>query len=285
MNRHDHRDRYREARRPEPKPKPARNYNLRFLVLLGVGLGAALLISRTPFKSDRAVTSPGPTKLAKLSPRNLQETSELNGIDGGAKAGQSALVNAAKLNAGPISAPPPGGTVTIVSPIAETSNRDAAVTVTKADPQHPHAAIRIVGVRSDKAYTSRADAVADAQRVARQRLAEVLQSLDPPIRVLPSDEQIAADFVSPASIKEVAPSQEVKDLWKASSLDTNRQWATVDIEVSETQLRNLRGKQRLIDLGWILGAVFGVLGFGFGALKLDSLAKNLFTKSAASAAV
>ena len=280
MNRHD---RYREARRPEPKPKPARNYNLRFLVLLGVGLGAALLISRTPFKSDRAVTSPGPTKLAKLSPRNLQETSELNGIDGGAKAGQSALVNAAKLNAGPISAPL-GGTVTIVSPIAETSNRDASVTVTKADPQHPHTAIRIAGVRSDKAYTSRADAVADAQRVARQRLAEVLQSLDPPIRVLPSDEQIAADYVSPASIKDVAPSQEVKELWKASSLDTNRQWATVDIEVSETQLRNLRGKQRLIDLGWILGGVFGVLGLGFGALKLDSLAKNLFTKSAAPAA-
>ena len=280
MNRHDRRDRYREARRPEPKP--ARNYNLRFLALLGVGLGAALLISRAEIKSDRAVTSPGSVKLAKMSPRNLQETSELNGIDGGAKAGQSALVNAGKLSVGAHQAPQ-GGTVTIVGVPAVVPLGDPSVSVTKADPQHPQAAIRIAGIRSDKAYTNRNDAIQDAQRVARQRLAEVLESLDPPIRVLPSDEQIAADYVSPTSIKDVAPPPDVKELWKANNLETNRQWATVDIEVSESQLRTLRGKQRLIDLGWILGSVFGVLGLGFGALKLDSLAKNYFTKSAAPA--
>lgn len=273
MNRHD---RHRDARRTEPKP--ARSYNLRFLALLGIGLGAALLISRAGYKTDRAVTSPGPVKLAKMSPRSLQETSELNGIDGGAKAGQSALVNAIKLNGAHQA--PQGGTVTIVGPVAELPSPDSAVTVTKADPQHPHAAIRIVGIRSDKAYTNRNHAIQDAQRVARQRLAEVLQSLDPPIRVLPSDEQIAADYVSPTSIKDVAPPQDVKELWKANNLETNRQWATVDIEVSESQLRTLRGKQRLIDLGWILGGVFGVLGLGFGALKLDSLAKNYFTGTA-----
>jgi len=263
MNRHD---RYRDDRRPTEKPK--RNYNLRFLVLLGIGLGAALLISRVDTKPDRVVTSSGPVKLAKLPPRQLQETAELNGIDGGAKAGQSALANAGKLK--PESR---GGMVHIASNLADTP-ADANVTVTKADPQHPQAAIRIVGVRSEKAYTNRADAIQDAQRVARQRLAEVLQSLDPPIQVLPSDEQIAGEYIAANSAKDVAATQEIKDAWKASGLDANRQWATVDIEVSESQVRSLRAKQRLIDLGWILGAIAASLGLGYGVLKLDTLAKN-----------
>ena len=288
MNRHDRfdrreRDRIRD-RDQRPPQKSGWGYGLRVLVLLGVGLAAVLMISRSGFKSNRVVTSPGPVKLAKLSARDLQETSALNGIDGGAKAGQAALVNSGKLKTSPLDVPQ-GGTVYIVAPLAETTSVDAGVVVTKADPQHPHAAIRIVGVRSDKPYTNRNDAIQDAHRVARQRLAEVLQSLDPPIRVLPSDEQIAGEYISASSAKDIPASQEIKDLWKSNSLETNRQWVTVDLEISEAQLRTLRAKQRLIDLGWILGAVFGALGLGYGVLKLDAVAKNYFTKSAAPVAI
>ena len=86
MKRHDRfdrreRDRIRD-RDQRPPQKSGWGYGLRVLVLLGVGLAAVLMISRSGFKSDRVVTSPGPVKLAKLSARDLQETSALNGIDG-----------------------------------------------------------------------------------------------------------------------------------------------------------------------------------------------------------
>jgi hypothetical protein len=272
MHRHERRrdrERHRDQR-PTPA-KTGRGATLRFLVILGIGCVAALIITRSDFRHDRVVTPPGPVKMAKMSPRSLQEAAELNGIDGGAKAGQAALAQGEKVKPEVAQA----GTVFI-----GTETTDANANVTKADPLHPQAAIRIVGVRSDKAYTNRADAIADAQRAARQRLAEVLQTLDPPIRVLPSDEQIAKDYIAANSAKDVPPSPEIRDAWKASNLDANRQWATVDVEVSESQLRNLRGKQRLLDLGWILGGLAGVLVAGYGVLKLDALAKNYFMKRA-----
>ena len=240
--------------------------------MLGVGCVAALIITRSEIRTHSVVVAPGPVKMAKMSPRDIQAAAESNGFEGGAKAGQAVLAQGDKVK-------PEAVAVSTVFIVADTTDPNA--TVTKPDPQHPQAAIRIVGVRSDKAYTNRTDALADAHRAARQRLAEVLQSLDPPIQVLPSDEQIASDYIAANSVKDVAPSPEIRDAWKASNLDSNRQWVTVDVEVSESQLRTLRAKQRLIDLGWILGGLFGVLGAGFGVLKLDAAAKNYFTKSAA----
>lgn len=278
MNRHD---RHYRDQKPE-KPKGGRGQNLRFLVVLGIGLAAVLLISRVDTRPDRAVTAPGPVKLARLGNRSLHETSELNGIEGGAKVGQSALVQSNKAKFG-TAENPQGGNVFVTAPLV--SNPSVEVTVTKTDDQHPKAAIRIVGIRSEKAYTNREDAVQDAHRTARLRLAEVLQSLDPPIQVLPSDEQIASDYIAANSAKDVQASQEIKDAWKAGHLDPNRQWVTVDLEVSESQLRTLRGKQRLIELGWILGGIAGVLGLGYGALRADAAVKNYFTKSAAPAAL
>ena len=275
MNRHDRRNR--DQHRPLEK-KSSRGKNLRFLALLGIGLGAALLILRADAKSDRVVTSPGQVKLAKLSARNLQETSELNGIDGGAKAGRAVLAAAERTKPGDDKR---DGSVFIVAPFAETTSTGSSVTVAKADPQHPQSAIRIVGVRSEKAYTRREESIDDARRVARQRLAEVLQSLDPPIRVLPSDAQIADDYIVANSARDIPATPDTKEAWKAGGVDPNRQWATLDLEVSESQLRTLRAKQRLIDLGWILGAIAAALGLGYGALKLDALAKNYFTKAAA----
>ncbi len=278
MPRHDRRDRDRDRHR-EVRPrseKPSRVLSFRVLTIMAVLGVVAIYVARSDIRPDHVIVAPGPVKIAKASPRSLQE-SELNGIEGGAKAGQAALANADR--AKPDRAG--GGTVFIV---AETTT-DTTAAVTKADPLHPQAAIRIVGVRSDKAYTNREDALRDARRAARQRLAEVLQSLDPPIQVLPSDEQIAGEYVAANSAKDVPPSPEIREAWKASNLEASRQWATVDIEVSESQLRNLRGKQRLIDLGWVLGGVFAVLGAGFGVLKLDALAKNYLMKRAAPVAV
>lgn len=262
------RDRYRDAR-PRSE-KPSRVLSFRILAIMGVVCVAALIITRSDMRPDRVVMPPGPVKIAKSSPRDLQ-ASEFNGIEGGARAGQAALAHAERVKPQPAQA----GTVFVS---AETTDPNA--TVTKADPQHPKAAIRIVGVQSDKAYTNREDALRDARQTARQRLAEVLQSLDPPVQVLPSDEQIASDYIVANSAKDVPPSPEIKEAWVAGKVDANRQWATVDIEVSESQLRGLRGKQRLIDLGWVLGGVFAVLGAGYGVLKLDAVTKNYLMKRA-----
>ena len=275
--RHERRERdYYRDQRPL-RQKPGWGYHFRVIAILGVVIAVTLLVSRVDIKPDRVITAPGQVKLARMNPRTLLETSELNGIDGGAKAGQSALVLAEKAKPKPTEAV---AKTFIVAPISDSAAVNPTVTITKPDPQHPHAAIRIVGVRSDTAYTNRTDAILDAQRVARQKLAEVLASLEPPIYVVPSESQIMSDYIVANSAKDAPPSQEIKDAWKTVNLDTNRQWATVDLEVSESQLRNLRAKHRLYNLTWVLGSIFGVLGLCYGALRLDAIAKNYFTKSA-----
>ena len=162
-----------------------------------------------------------------------------------------------------------------------TSARMALSPNRPASSHRPIWAIRIVGIRSDYPHTNRSEAIQDAQSVARKRLAEALASLDPPIYVVPSESQIVSDYIVANSAKDAPASQEIKDAWKAVNLDANRQWATVDLEVSESQLRNLRAKHRLYNLGLILGSIFGILGVCYGVLRLDAVAKNYFTKSAA----
>lgn len=285
MGRHERQERrerdfYRDQR--PLRKKPAWGYHFRVVAILGVVIAVTLLVSRVDYKPDRVITAPGQVKLARMSPRTLLETSELNGIDGGAKAGHSALVVAEKAKPQPSEV---GPKTFIVAPISDGAAGNPTVTITKPDPQHPHAAIRIVGVRSEFPHTNRTEAIQDAQRVARQKLAEVLASLDPPIYVVPSEGQIVSDYIVANSAKDAPPSQEIKDAWKVVNLDTNRQWATVDLEVSESQLRSLRAKHRLYNLGLIVGSVFGVLGLCYGALRLDAVAKNYFTKSVAPPAV
>lgn len=282
MGRHERQDRrerdYYRDQRPL-RQKPGWGYHFRVIAILGVVIAVALLVSRVDYKPDRVITAPGQVKLARMNPRTLLETSELNGIDGGAKAGQSALAIAEKAKPQPTEVPV-GPKTFIVAPISDSTTVNPTVTITKPDPQHPHAAIRIVGVRSEFPHTNRTEAIQDAQSVARQSLAKVLASLDPPIYVVPSEGQIISDYIVANSAKDAPPSQEIKAAWKVVNLDTNRQWATVDLEVSESQLRSLRAKHRLYNLGLIVGSIFGVLGLCYGALRLDAVAKNYFTKSA-----
>jgi len=234
---------------PTSKPR-SRGTGSRILwLLMAVGF-AAFLIARTNAHSESTATAAGPVKMARLNARNVQETAELNGIEGGAAAGMAYL--AAKESK----------TIYVSTP------RTIASNATK---------LNLRGIRSTLPHAGKEKALADAIAQAHVQLSEALLALDPPIQHLPSEETLRAEYLVPGRTVYLEASEEDQEAWKQAGLEPNRVWAKVEIEVSESQLRHLHGKDRLLGSAkWFAGAMIALL-IGFGFLRLDALTKGHLT--------
>lgn len=258
---HKHHDRRNSYPYP-PKRRACRGIGSRIIWLLLIGGFAAIAISRTSVSTERVTTAAGPVKMARMNARNAQETAELNGIDGGASAGVAFLAAKDKNN------------IYVVSAVKSSRLPDENATK-----------LSLRDIRSDTAHLSKEKALADAIAQANIQLAEALQALNPPIKYLPNDETAKADYLAVARTQYLEPSEDDKAAWKQAGVETNRVWAKVDIEVSESQLRQLRSKDRIIASAQWLGGAFLVILLGYGFLRLDAMTKGHLTFPLAIAAL
>jgi hypothetical protein len=250
---HKHHDR-RNSYPPSPKRKARRGTGKRIIWLLLVGGFVAFAISRSSVSTERTATAAGPVKMSRLSARSAQETAELNGIDGGASAGVAFLAAKDKNN------------VYVVS--TTKSSRTFDENATK---------LSLRDIRSATAHTNKEKALADAVAQANAQLAEALRALDPPIKYLPNEETLKTDYLAASRTQYLEASEDDKEAWKQAGLEPNRVWAKIDVEVSESQLRQLRGKDRIIASAKWLGGAFLVILLGYGFLRLDALTKGHLT--------
>ena len=234
--------------------RPTRGTGSRIFFVLLVGGLAAIAIGRSGVSTEKAISPAGPVKMARLSARSAQETAELNGIDGGAAAGMAFLAAKDKNN------------VFVVASVKP--SRSIEATSSK---------VNIRDIRSSTAHTTKDKALADAVEQAKGEIAEALRSLDPPIQHVPTDETVKTDYLVTGRTQYLEASQEDQEAWKKAGLEPNRVWAKIDVEVSESQLRQLRGKDRLLGSAKWFGGSFLALLLGYGFLRLDAVTKGHLT--------
>jgi hypothetical protein len=123
----------------------------------------------------------------------------------------------------------------------------------------------------------REKALADALIVARLEISKRLGMLDSPVWIAPSLETVRNQYLRPESIRYEPVSQEAKADLIANHLDPDQWYATVDVQVSEEQIRHLRAGQRL-DSAWGVGVVaLVVVAALFGFLRLDAWTRGYLT--------
>ncbi len=262
----------RNDRREQQKPQaaPSRGSMTHAIwILVGAAVAAFVLWE---YHGAREVIAPPTVKpLARMSAREVSQQVAIEGILGGARAGQEIL---AKRQPNPNRETP---TVYISTSAGPSLYNDPKVSISNVQGKHPHVAIRLERVRSEGAYRKREEAIADACRVARVRLADVFQGLQPRIDWLPPDFAIQNEYMLANSVREIAPDSDTKARWVANGLESDRMWVEVDIEVSEDQLRTLRSKQRITSISWYVGGLFAFLLAWLLFLKLDGYTKGYLT--------
>jgi len=239
--------------------------------ILVVGLIVAAVISTSTGSNRRRTHSvsppPQPTSMKDLSPRRLQTYAAENAVLGGATAGQreyAALRQAEKVE-------------TVTLPVNAVVEPEGVVVPPAPESNGRHQPAVKFRVRSEAPHASKEKALNDALAVARLKLAEKLAAFDPPIRTLPTVEQVRNEYIRPESVTEVQPKAEDKAAWEAAKLDTNRVWVDVDVELSDDQVRQLRSVGRLEKTGVFAAGAF-VLALGlFGFLRLDAWTKGYLT--------
>jgi len=241
---------YSDPRFAPPKPRK-RTVGTRLFWLVFVVGCATLFVARTSVSTENTVTAPGPVKLSRLSPRSAQETAELNGIDAGATAGMAFLANKEK-------------------------NTSYISTVSRSTPANA-TKLSLRGIRSAVPHSSKEKALADAVTQAQSELAEALRSLDPPVRYTPNEETLKADYLIPGRTIYLEASAEDQEAWKQAGLEPNRVWAKIDLEVSEGQLRQLRGKDRLFGSAKWFGGAFAAILIAYGFLRFDAFTRGHLT--------
>lgn len=261
MNRHDdhHRDRHRlrdlrDVRRDAATSSGGGKKGLVAKVFwIAVILGmAGFAVSRFAAKSD---VQPLPPKkpLAGLKAKELQEQATLYGIEGGARAGMDRLAADKRINAGDA----------------------AALSEPEVVPTLNGYVVR--GVRSENPYVlprDRRQGVDDALAVARRTLTEKAG-------VPPGNWSLAFDPDNEKDrqkVRDITPTQEVRDAWEASGLGSDRGWVEIEeVTLTHDSLRQERAKGRTAEAGFWFGTAFLVLLAGYGFLRLDLWTKGYLT--------
>jgi hypothetical protein len=260
------------------KPRPSAGLGKRLVWILVIGLITAAVISLSTGRTERrsAAPPPGPEPMAGMSAKRLQTHAAENGIVAGAGAAQKALAAARIAEE---RAADPNQTAHINSVVAP--NRTSVVSVSRSDPEDvrgkPKPAIRITRVRSNAPHPTQAKALNDALVEAQSRIAERLRSLDEPIHQVPPVEVIRTEYLKPDSVAELPLKAEDRAELEAKGIDSNRVWVEIDVELSESQVRQLRSTSRLEGTGLIAGVAFVLVLALFGFLRLDAWTKGYLT--------
>lgn len=260
------------------------------LPILAVALAVGIAVSASGVRSHRraeVAPPPAPQNMARLSPAKLADYAADNAVLGGAKAALKELEDRTRdrLTAAAALQPlPPAAPILPIPPLPPAPPpvpTDKAVQVAlhlAPDPAaKPRAAVRLAGLRSDAPHASKEEAVADLIAAAQLRLADQFAKLDPPLDVTPSPNLIRKEYLREDSVKRVDPSPEDVAAWRQADLDPNRFWVTADVEVTEEQVRQLRGDRRLAAAGpaFLLPLLLSAGLYGF--LRLDAWTKGHLT--------
>jgi hypothetical protein len=249
------------------RPAPAREgkSSSKVLPILAVALVVGVLVSASGVKtSTREVAAPpAPQNLARLSPARLSEYTADSGVLGGARAALAHLEGKAKDKLAAVPAPPP--------PPERPAFQFAADRPAKST------AVKLTGVKSGEPHPTKELALADALIVAQGQLADKLAKLDPPIDHAPGVGRIHTDFLRPDSVQVVRPPADVAAAWREKGLNPNLMWVTVDVEVSDDQVRQLRGDHRLTEHGPLFALPLVLAAGLWGFLRLDAWTRGHFT--------
>ena len=134
--------------------------------------------------------------------------------------------------------------------------------------------LKLENITSDLPYETENEARNDALKVASRRIAEKLQTLDPPILATIHPNRVWNDYVSKSSAKAVPISETDAEALKGSPVSGNRIRYQFDVEISEPQLQLLRGEDR----------VKSIAPFVFGGLAIAGIASLLLRLTGAAAA-
>lgn len=215
----------------------------------------ALLISMTTDGGPKR--SPAPDRLDAMSAKRVTEYVADNGIVGAALAAERAV------------AVRDGRPHEVFVPVS--------VIPSRVRPGTDGSTLRFAGVRSRDAHLTTDAATTDAVEQARASIGKQLELLDPPVARRPSVEAVRAKYVVPNSAVTVQPPDDLKAEWAKAKLETNRVWVQVDVEVSAEQVRQLRGEERMIAAGRVVGVLVLVLAGLAGFFRLDALTKGHLT--------
>jgi hypothetical protein len=252
----------------------------RILYILAVGIVVAASVSVFRGRSDRYVSPPPtPAKLSGMSASKLQGYAAESAIVAGAAAAEKELASLPP-HADPTRTFPVNVAVPPTpEPVAVTSRRTA-----DQSPGKPKPAIK-TRVRSDKLYTSREMALNDALVKAGLDIQTQLRELDPPIEARPSWDKVRREYLRPESVTYPTPSEADKEALAKAGLDPNGQWAEIEVELTDDDIRDLRSEQRLGTGGVVAGVVFVLVLALFGFLRLDAWTKGYLTGGLAVAVV
>jgi hypothetical protein len=260
----------------------------RVLYILAVGVVVAAAVSMFRGRSDRYVSPPpGPARMSGMSASRLQDYAADRAIVGGAAAAEKVLATqVAHQNERPEPGEgdgSPNRTVTISTPVARDRDAERVTDLGKSKP-----AIKLK-VTSDKPYTSRDMALNDALIKAGEGIRDALKTLNPPVEAHPGWAKVKADYLRPESVRYIEPTPEQKQAWAKDGErridDTNRYWAEIEVELTDSDIRELRSEHR-IGAGGVVAAVGFVLVLAlFGFLRLDAWTKGYLTGGLAVAVV
>jgi hypothetical protein len=198
--------------------------------------------------------------------RDLQSGTAHTAVAAGAKAGQMMIAEMPSPPAASVASNAVGG-----------PNVAATAAVAREVPAKPGPAIRLTAIKSDKPQATREKALSDALEVARYKIMEELQKLDPPVHARPSLATIRHEYLKANTVREVMPGDDVKAKWKLENLDPNRQWVTIDIELTDSQVQSLRASDRVTDGIRMAAAMFVAFTALYGFLRIDQLTKGYLT--------
>jgi hypothetical protein len=228
----------------------------RILWVLVVGVMAAVAVSSATYQRRQApAPAPRPQPMGRMSAERMQEYAADSGIVAGAEAAQQALATR-------------GGRAVPVN---------AVVSLPAESPPDRSGSVIRLRVRSEAPHATREKALADALILARLEITKRLGLLESPVWIAPSLEAVRNQYLRPESVRYEPVSQEARADLIANQLDPNQWYATVDVQVSEEQIRHLRAGQRL-DSAWGVGMVsLVVVAALFGFLRLDAWTRGYLT--------